>query len=121
MGSTRRRFTDEYKGHAVRLVLDSSDSIAEIARSIGVHEMTLGKWVKKARDDGEESQRPLDEDERATLDRLMHTLAETARGEDAHAIDAATKALGDGTETFAAVRMNRGIQQALTGRRLDDV
>jgi molecular chaperone HscA len=51
----------------------------------------------------------------------MHTLAETARGEDAHAIDAATKALGDGTETFAAVRMNRGIQQALTGRRLDDV
>ena len=63
----------------------------------------------------------LDEDERATLDRLMHTLAETARGEDAHAIDAATKALGDGTETFAAVRMNRGIQQALTGRRLDDV
>jgi len=63
----------------------------------------------------------LDEDERAVLDRLMHTLAETARGEDAHAIDAATKALGDGTETFAAVRMNRGIQQALTGRRLDDV
>ena len=70
MGSTRRRFTAEYKGHAVRLVLDSGDSIAEIARSIGVHEMTLGKWVKKARDDGEESQRPLDEDERAELERL---------------------------------------------------
>ena len=70
MGSTRRRFTDENKGHAVRLVLDSGDSIAEIARSIGVHEMTLGKWVKKARDDGEESQRPLDEDERAELERL---------------------------------------------------
>ncbi len=43
MGSTRRRFTDEYKQHAVRLVLDSGDSIAEIARSIGVHEMT---WVR---------------------------------------------------------------------------
>jgi transposase len=52
------------------LVLDSGDSIAEVARSIGVHEMTLGKWVKKARDDGEESQRPLDEDERAELERL---------------------------------------------------
>jgi len=51
-------------------VLDSGDSIAEIARSIGVHEMTLGKWVKKARDDGEESTRPLDEDERAELERL---------------------------------------------------
>ena len=71
MGSTRRRFTDEYKGHAVRLVLDSGDSIAEIARSIGVHEMTLGKWVKKARDarDGEPV-RPLNEDERAELERL---------------------------------------------------
>jgi transposase len=71
MGSTRRRFTEEYKQHAVRLVLDSGDSIAEIARSIGVHEMTLGKWVKKARDDGEESTRPLDDgDERAELERL---------------------------------------------------
>jgi len=32
--------------------------------------MTLGKWVKKARDDGDESTRPLDEDERAELERL---------------------------------------------------
>ena len=68
MGSTRRRFTDEYKQHAVRLVVDSGDAVAEIARSIGVHEMTLRKWVKKARDgDGEESARPLDEGERAEL------------------------------------------------------
>ena len=51
-------------------MLDSGDSIAEIARSIGVREMTLGKWVKKARDDGEESTRLLDEDERAELERL---------------------------------------------------
>lgn len=70
MGSTRRRFTPEYKQHAVTLAIDSGDSIAEIARSIGVHEMTLGRWVKKARDDGEESKRPLDEDERAELERL---------------------------------------------------
>ena len=33
MGSTRRRFTDEYKQHAVRLVLDSGDRFAEIGRS----------------------------------------------------------------------------------------
>ena len=70
MGSTRRRFTDEYKGHAVRLVLDSGDSIAEIARSIGVHEMTLGKWVKKARDERGEPVPALSEDERAELERL---------------------------------------------------
>jgi len=75
MGSTRRRFTDEYKLHAVRLVLDSGDPIVEIARSIGVHEMTLGKWVKKARDDGEESARPLDDNERAELERLRKEVA----------------------------------------------
>ncbi|MDZ7857666.1 Fe-S protein assembly chaperone HscA [Sphaerotilus sp.] len=63
----------------------------------------------------------LDEDERIRIDRLLMALAETARGEDANATDAATKALAEGTERFAAVRMNRGIQQALTGRRLDDV
>ena len=63
----------------------------------------------------------LDEDERIRIDRLLATLAETARGEDAGAIEAGTKALADGTENFAALRMNRGIQQALTGRRLDDV
>jgi transposase len=57
------------------LVLDSGDTVAEIARSIGVHEMTLGKWVKKARDDGEESARPLNEDERAELERLRKEVA----------------------------------------------
>ena len=53
MGSTRRAFTDEYKADAVALVLRGGHSIAGVARNIGVHEMTLGKWVKKARDDGE--------------------------------------------------------------------
>lgn len=70
MGSTRRSFTAEYNADAVRLVLDSGDSIASVAKNIGVHEMTLGKWVKKARDEGEESEQPLDFNERAELDRL---------------------------------------------------
>ena len=50
--ATRRHFTQEYKDQAVSLVLDSGRSIVEVAKSIGVHEMTLGKWVKKARDSG---------------------------------------------------------------------
>jgi molecular chaperone HscA len=45
----------------------------------------------------------------------------TARGEDAHAIDAAIEALAKGTEGFAAERMNRGIRQALAGRSVEDV
>jgi hypothetical protein len=39
--ATRRNFTQEYKDQAVSLVLDSGRSIAEVAKSIGVHEMTL--------------------------------------------------------------------------------
>ena len=70
MGTTRRRFTDEYKANAVSLVLDDGRAIVEVARSIGVHEMTLGKWVKKARDEGRAPDGPLNESEREELERL---------------------------------------------------
>ena len=57
-----------------------------------------------------------------SVDRLDHADAETmARGDDAAAIEAAVKALADGTEAFAAARMNRGIHDALAGRRVDEV
>ena len=59
------------------MVLGSGNSIASVAKNIGVHEMTLGKWVKKARDDGEDKDRPLDIDERAELERLRKELAHT--------------------------------------------
>ncbi|WOQ16955.1 transposase [Raineyella sp. W15-4] len=70
MGSTRRRFTDEYKANAVALVINDGRTNADVARSIGVHEMTLGKWVKKARDEGKVPDRELTTDERAELERL---------------------------------------------------
>lgn len=73
MGATRRRFTDEYKANAVALVLDEGKTVAETARNIDVHEMTLGKWVKKERDARDEKQpadTPLTESERAELQRL---------------------------------------------------
>jgi transposase len=68
--ATRRRFTQEYKDQAVSLVLDSGRPIAEVAKSIGVHEMTLGKWVKKAKDAGQVLDKDLSETERAELERL---------------------------------------------------
>lgn len=73
MGSTRRAFTDEYKAQAVGFVLEGGRSVAEVARNIGVHEMTLGKWVKKARDEaesGKDPDAPLGESERVELTRL---------------------------------------------------
>ena len=76
MGSTRRRFTEEYKAQAVGFVLDDHRPVAEVARNIGVHEMTLGKWVKKAKDSDESADKPLDTSERAELERL--------RAENAH-------------------------------------
>jgi transposase len=68
--ATRRNFTQEYKDQAVSLVLDSGRSIADVAKSIGVHEMTLGKWVKKARESGRVPDKDLSEPERAELERL---------------------------------------------------
>ena len=70
MGSTRRSFTDEYKAHAVELVLGDGRTIVEVARSIGVHEMTLGKWVKRARNENNSTDHPLNETEREELERL---------------------------------------------------
>ena len=73
MGSTRRSFTDEYKASAVAFVIDEGRPVAEVARNIDVHEMTLGKWVKKEREARAAAQppdTPLDASERAELIRL---------------------------------------------------
>jgi molecular chaperone HscA len=61
------------------------------------------------------------ETERLAIEALVQRVREAARGDDAAAIDAAVKTLADGTEPFAAARMNRGIRQALTGRGIDEI
>ncbi len=63
----------------------------------------------------------LEAGERAAIESLVAACESQARSDDAGAIDAAVKALADGTESFAAVRMNEGIRAALAGRRLDEV
>uniref|UniRef100_UPI0035B03FD2 Fe-S protein assembly chaperone HscA n=1 Tax=Hylemonella sp. TaxID=2066020 RepID=UPI0035B03FD2 len=59
--------------------------------------------------------------ERAAIDALMAALDSIRTQEDAAAIDAATEALAKGTEAFAALRMNRGIRQALAGKNIEAV
>jgi len=44
-----------------------------------------------------------------------------AVGTETPAIEAAVKAVAEGTEAFAAARMNQGIRQALSGRTLDEI
>ncbi len=60
-------------------------------------------------------------EERATIDGLMTALQTAIGSEDAAVVEAATEALAKGTEAFAAQRMNRGIQQALAGKKLEEV
>ncbi|MCL4699021.1 MAG: Fe-S protein assembly chaperone HscA, partial [Burkholderiaceae bacterium] len=59
--------------------------------------------------------------ERAEVERLVAETERIGQGTDAHAVEAAVKALADGTEGFAAARMNQGIRQALAGKRLEEV
>ncbi|MGJ3704487.1 Fe-S protein assembly chaperone HscA [Variovorax sp. AFSI2.2] len=64
----------------------------------------------------------LGEQERAVIDASMARLREAAKGSnDAAAIEAATKALANDTEAFAAQRMNAGIARALSGRKVESL
>jgi molecular chaperone HscA len=63
----------------------------------------------------------LDAAERDAIEALINTLAAVAADGSAADIEAATQALAKGTEAFAAQRMNRGIQQALAGRKVEEV
>lgn len=70
MGSTRRKFTPEFKAEAVELVINSGKSIAEIARDLGISDGTLGNWMKAAKKRGDVKEKPLEIDERARLKEL---------------------------------------------------
>jgi molecular chaperone HscA len=61
------------------------------------------------------------EEERAQIDWSLQRLREIARGSNADAIESATKTLAEETDEFAARRMDKGIRQALTGRKLDEI
>ena len=47
----RRRFDDDFKAQAVRLVLDEGKSVGAVARDLDLTETALREWVKRARAD----------------------------------------------------------------------
>ena len=61
----------------------------------------------------------LSDAERQAIEALMAAALQAKSLEDAAAIEVATEALAKGTEAFAAMRMNRGIQQALSGQHIE--
>ncbi len=64
----------------------------------------------------------LESAERTHIDALMASLRMVVTDStDAAAIEAATEALGKGTEGFAAERMNHSIQKALSGKNVEAI
>jgi transposase-like protein len=66
----RRKFTPEFKDEAVKMVIEASRPIAEVAREIHVKEGTLGHGENKYRPEHVDEEPPLTISERARLREL---------------------------------------------------
>jgi transposase len=73
-GPRQRRYSEEFKRDAVALWRRSGKSIAEVARQLGVNDMSLGLWIRKS----DESAPMSDEDraDRAEAARLRKQIKE---------------------------------------------
>ncbi len=78
MAETRRKFDEDFKEGAVRLVRETGKPIAQVARELGINDGTLGNWVNADRRRGDGGNGTLSEDERAELVRLRRENAELA-------------------------------------------
>jgi transposase len=76
MADTRRKFDQEFKAGAVRIVQETRKPIAVVARELGINEGTLGGWVAADRRARERGNGTLSESERAELVRLRRQVAE---------------------------------------------
>ncbi len=76
MAETRRKFEQEFRVGAVRIVRESGKPIAQVARELGINEGTLGNWVATDRRARERGNGALSGDERAELVRLRRENAE---------------------------------------------
>jgi len=67
----RRKFTEEQKRDAVRLIRTSGESISTVSQDLGIGEGSLRRWVKQADiDDGKGSAGALTTEEIEELRRL---------------------------------------------------
>ena len=70
MVMTRRKFSPQYREEAVKMVVETSRSIAEVARELGLVEGTLGNWVNTYRREHAGDEPALTINERARLREL---------------------------------------------------
>lgn len=73
---TRRNFSPEFKEEAVKMVIETSRPIAQVAKDLGVVEQTLGNWVANYRRDHAGDEPALTLPERARLREAERELRE---------------------------------------------
>jgi len=78
----RRKFDEQFKEGAVRIVRETGKPIAQVARELGISGGTLGNWVNRDRRAREGGDGRLDESEREELKRLRAENAELAMERD---------------------------------------
>jgi transposase len=76
MSRKYRKFSPEFRDEAVRLVIEASRPIAQVARELGLSEGTLGNWVTRYRAEHVDDEPPLTVSERARLSEAEGLLRE---------------------------------------------
>jgi transposase len=74
-----RKYPQELRERAVRLVGESGRPIAHVAKDLGVHPEALRGWVRQAQADAGERPERLTTPEREEMDRLRRENAELRR------------------------------------------
>jgi transposase len=82
VAETRRKFDEDFRQGAVRIVRETGKPIAQVARDLGINEGTLGNWCAAERRRHGDPGGVLDTDERAELVRLRRENAELAMQRD---------------------------------------
>jgi transposase len=67
MARKYRKFSPEFRDEAVRMVIETSRSVAQVARELGMNETTLGNWVSQYRTEHASDEPPLAPNERIRL------------------------------------------------------
>jgi transposase-like protein len=70
MSQHRRKYSPEFREEAVKMVIELSRPVADVAKELGINEGTLGSWVNRYRKDHPEEDEPLTVAERARLREL---------------------------------------------------
>jgi len=70
MVERRKKFSASFKEEAVKMVIESSRPVADVAREIHINEGTLGNWVNRYRKEHVGEEPPLGISDRARLKEL---------------------------------------------------